>query len=468
MENRLDDVSLSSVGSLGLGGRHAPLPRGSLTVREARELVVGQPIRASSGVFEADGTVAMDTLRPHPGAIPMHYRSLRRPTNEEIVRVHDEEVVWGGELLAHYGHFLCESVARLWPLLPEGELRGRPVVFTTNQPESLERPFVKDWLEAFGMRRVELPAQGAVRFTKMVVPESAWKMEAWIAPEIRDIHLYTRGRMDVPPPPGHDILWLGRSELGRFRVPYDEALLEWLVGSHVTIVNPEAMTLAEQISTFEGSRAVCGVVGSAFHTMLMAVKLPDCLYLCPPWDKAPYPAQHRFLQTKSEYAHALSLVVPTRSARERGILFPFGFRLLIPEALRALGATVLPALLEDARLASFARPERHWPGNGDRPREGDLDAAVASVLLDPLSVPARMALGAMFEAEGLSRCALEQFVIVADLSEEHTDGPLRAARLLAGEGRHEEASVMAKQALAIDPNLTEAIRYAEIPGDARD
>lgn len=457
-------MSLLSVPALELGGRHTPLAQGSLTVAEPRELLVD---RACRHAFESDGMVAKDTLPFHGEALP------ERDVPERLrdvtpVHVHEEEVVWGGQIVAHFGHFLCESVARLWPLLPDAKLAGLPVVFTAQggRPLQIEIPFIRDWLEAFGVNLVELPEQGKVRFTRMHVPEVSWRIGAWIAPEIRETHLHARRGLKVgPPSPRHQVLWLSRQGLSRLRMAYDEALLEWLLGEHVTPVRPEAMSLAEQVAALEGSHAVVGVIGSAFHALLMTAEPPNALYLCPAWDKASFSGQHRVVGAETNFAQALAVAAWTPRARKRGIVFPFGYRMLIPETLRTLSATVLPHLLDDPRIEAFANPQARRQDSDNPPFASDLDKASVEMLRDPLSVKARMTLGEVFEAEGLDRCALEQFTMVADLTEDNADAPLRAARILTREGLVEEAAQLAKQALAIDPELKEATGYADAGTD---
>jgi Glycosyltransferase 61 len=449
----------------GFEGRHTVLPRGSLTAREARELFVAGagpsvPAWLRGCAFEADGAVARDTvcLRGRGELVPEGLAAPDGPREEETAAVHEDEVVWGGQLFNHYGHFLCESVSRLWPILPGGELAGVPVVFASlpGQKGDDEPPFAREWLSAFGVRRVEAPEHGKTRFARMFVPEPAWRLNAWIAAEIREIHLHARAGLELPVLPPREVVWLSRSGLGRHRRAYDEALLEWLLEPHVSIVSPEAMPLAAQVAALEDARTVAGVVGSAFHTLLMTVDPPDCLYLCPPWGKDPYIAQHRLLEGHAEFAAVLGDVAWTRRARERGSLFPLGFRVDVPAALRALAETVLPDLLDDARLAAFAGSERHRSAGG----EDELDAAVARVLLEPRSLTARMRLGAAFEDAGLARCAIEQFLFVADLSDDDAEAPLRAARLLTREGDLAEVPALGERALAIDPGLSEAAAYA--------
>ena len=396
-----DEPASEAMRSPGLGGEAVTLPRGLLALSEPRDLFVS---RASARAVTADQRVALDTLSTK--------RDLVSPGPEaEVVRVHDEEVVWGGPLAPHYGHFLLESVARLWPLLPGGPLEGLPVVFT--KPREL--PFVEEWLTAFGVRTVELPAQGAVRFKRMLVPEPAWRMGSWVAPEIRDIHLHARRGMAVSPAPRREVLWLSRTKLPQRRRAFDEALLEWLLSEHVSVIHLETMSLAEQAAALESSGAVAGVIGSAFHTLLFTNDPPDCLYLCPSWDKGGYPAQHRFLEANATFHRALE-VVDLRHRKD--VSFPRGFRLLIPESLRALRDAVLPDLLNDPRLAAFANPERHWPEAAGGQAVADLDDAAARVVLEPLSLEARRELGEMFEANGLGRCADEQFAAIAHLRNE--------------------------------------------------
>jgi glycosyl transferase family 61 len=395
----------------GATGQQAILPRGELGVSAPRELLV---VRSEGCAFEPDGRPAGDTLLLRDETGTRRHQVPSRIPEGDVVATHDEEVAWGGVLNEHFGHFLTETVSRMWPLVAGRELEGLPVAFAVprNLPGPAGIPVVREWLDAFGARLVELPEHGAVRFRRMRVPEPAVRLNTWIAPEIRDIHLQARRGLDVPSPPHgdaatsplprRDVLWLSRQGLAEMRQPHDEALLEWILGDSLTIVRPETLPLAEQVATLEGARAVAGVMGSAFHVLLLAREQPECLYLCPPWEKSAYPAQHALLEGSATFARALSAEW-TRAARERGrMIFPFGYRLSIPAALRALRASVLPDLFENERIAAFAA------AGPDRP-ESELDDAALAVVRDPYSSTARLRLGSLFETTALTRCALDQY-----------------------------------------------------------
>src|SRR5262249_4320432 len=156
---RAMDLSFAS-GVLEIAGTASLKAPGSLSISGERELLV---TRSSFGAYQPDGSLARDTLRvwgdeyPDIGG-PLAPESL--PPDVNVVRTVAEPVVWAGGISNHYGHFLTEFVSRLWPLLPNGAANGLPVVYCGLG----EWGFVSDWLNAFGLRTVDLPEHGVVRF----------------------------------------------------------------------------------------------------------------------------------------------------------------------------------------------------------------------------------------------------------------------------------------------------------------
>jgi hypothetical protein len=444
--------------NLGTVERYGPAVEfrgpGSLPISGPSELLVSRSLRCA---FDPGGALVERTVGFWDRAdIPRAVQATLPSPN--VVSVCNEEVVWGGGIVNAYGHFLIESVSRLWPLLPDGELEGLPVVWATPR----ELPYVSDWRKAFGAQAFELPGDGIVHFTKMFVPEPAWRLNAWIAPEIRDVHRHARAGLDVPFFPRSRVLWLSRSGLPRARIAYDELLLEWLLRKHVTIISPETMSLGAQIAAIEASEAIAGIVGSAFHAMLMANTVPRCVLLCGSQVRAAYVDQGSLLDQDFHFAHALALVEATPSGRARfPVKFPFGYRVLIPEVLRELARTVLPELLEDGLLRELVSPEC-LSVNG-RGEESELTTAIARVLIDPMWMSARMSLARVFEEEGFYECALEQYTMVSELSEAYgARASHYAARNLARLGQSLKASEMALRALSLDSESKETAAAAYV------
>jgi Glycosyltransferase 61 len=379
----------------GPSDRHEQLPPSSLEITEPRELLAH---RSRPFAYEADGTIARDTLED-PTLTFGYGLDPGGPLEDDLpIEAENGPAAWAGQLRDHFGHFLTESVGRLWALVPGRRLEAMPAVFGARRLP----PYAQEWLGAFGARPVLLPEHAAVRFEAIAVPERSWRLDAWIAPELRDTHLHARAGLRVPATPGHDVLWLSRSRMPRERVAFDECLLEWILGDRVRPVHLETMSLGEQVGLLESCRAVAGVMGSAFHALLMTVDTPDSLYLGPPFARVAYPAQHRLLGGRVAFAAAVPSAAQARRVRQTDLYFPQGHRIAIPDALTALDATVLPGLCEEPRVAALAR----------RRRDGylsEIDAAVLDVVREPFSAPARNRLGAMFEEQDLERCASEQF-----------------------------------------------------------
>lgn len=381
-------------------------PRGSLALPESRELLV---VSGYFGAWRADGSRDIETLRrwnpegATPDAVPEACPS------RQVVRTVDEEVVWAGPMALHYGHFLIESVARLWPLLPGAELQGRPVVF----PNDNGLAFAREWLDAFGVRAVSLPVEGAVNFANAYVPEPALRLGVWAALELRDVHLWARRHLSVERRPAGGVLWLSRTGLAPSRTVYDERLLEWILRDHLTVIRPETMTLGEQLAAIEASDVVAGILGSAFHTLLMAEEAPKRLVLCGGKVQSTYVMQEEMLG--GEYLHLRALCRMSTS-RLRGPRFPAGMRLLIPETIRALRKHAIPDLAEDPQVARLVERVQRAPPSGGR-ADGDLMEAVAGAIREPESIEVRERLGRAFEERGLDALAREQFGLVSDLAE---------------------------------------------------
>lgn len=425
-------------------------PKGSLALSPARELIALRPV---PGAYRPNGRVAEDTLRRWGVASEQRggYHAPQELPACDLVECYEKPVLWGGGMLSPYGHFVIESVSRLWPLLPGAELDGLPVVFVT----PVNHRLVREWLKAFGARRVALPKRGAVRFARMHVSEPAWQIDAWAAPEIREIHLQVRRNLEIPEAAGGGVLWLSRSRLQRRRRAYDECLLEWILEPHVRILHPQERTLSEQVAAIEAADAVGGIIGSAFHGLLMAMRVPRHIYLCPDPEVAhfndhhfqdAYAAQDRMLGVGGTYLHAC---VPTGVGAHRfpggyPLTFPADHRLLIPEVLRALAKTELPDLFDDPRAAALAHPERAR-SLGMR----GVELAASQVILDPVSTDARLVLGAEFEVQGFGHGALEQFLTAADLAENPALALRHAARVTAQLGDGEEAAEIASKVAAL-------------------
>lgn len=441
-----------------------PRRRGDLNLSPPRDLTA---LASVLGAYQPNGELAEDTVCYWGSGQLLQIRGRvpppRQPYIGAVDQVHDEPVVWAGVAFSHYGHFAVESVGRLWPVLQGGKLDGMSVVI----PELPWGKVFPEWFSALGVPRIEPPKNGAIRFRRMYVPEPAWRVDAWAAPEIRDIHLQVRRNLEIKSVAAHRVLWLSRSQLKRERRAYDECLLEWILRDHVHVFHPEDHSLAEQIGAIEASDFVAGVIGSAFHSLLTAQEPPRCIYLCPGNEtthgslyepQGAYLVQDRLLDNDGVFLYVCAPTGVDDYCFPGGVplTFPASHRILIPETLRALQKIALPDLFDDPRASALAHPDRwHREGHG---QDLGLVAAVVAMLRDPMSADARMALGLEFEAKGIDRCALEQFMTAADLGQNRVPPLLAAARVLIREEATDQASEVCEQVLMLDPESRETAR----------
>lgn len=176
------------------------------------------------------------------------------------------QVFWGGELTDHYGHFLCETMARMWalPLVP----RKATIFFTARGGTRLETPFIRDFFQALGVyHRVQI-VEAPLRYKNAFVAEPALQHVFRLYSEFSQPHeavgraLDDGVRRDRP-------VYLSRSRFAGRSAGVAEAVVEaYLVKKGVEIVHPEELSLAQQISIFRNAPAVIGLMGSAFHTSL--------------------------------------------------------------------------------------------------------------------------------------------------------------------------------------------------------
>ena len=234
-------------------------------------------LKSIPGLFDAEGRrireAAVRTVSP--GA-PADLREKLDQDNAVTVGVPksldviEEPVMLGGHLMSHYGHFVLESMSRLWArdLFPD-----LPIVFT--RPGKWRDPplygtAVFDALE-LGERIRVLDRPTLLRNVVCPSPAIEYRWKAFTVAD--EPHLAVadalahRGQRAWRRP-----VYLTRSGLpDDLRKSEAEPQLEAELASRgFEIVRPEDLSLAEQISLFNQSPLIVGAVGSAMHTALFS------------------------------------------------------------------------------------------------------------------------------------------------------------------------------------------------------
>lgn len=181
----------------------------------------------------------------------------------------DKKLVWGGEMLNHYGHFLLQSTARLYYYLQnKGEYDG--ILFAWNWKIGIPR-YMLDFFELAGVPLDKV----FIAFEPLVVRElavpsmSGYFYRDWT----EDFLLPFKNVAAEVAPAGHKKIYLSRrkweAQTG-FVLGEEEIELAFSKNGFEPIY-PESMSLREQIAAIKGADDIAGVYGTALHNILFAV-----------------------------------------------------------------------------------------------------------------------------------------------------------------------------------------------------
>lgn len=237
-------------------------------------------------LFTADGCRMDSSCRPHKDLVDNVPGRITPLTRAPRVR---QTVIYGGTLIAHYGHFLTESISRLWyalehPSLPilYSEAPRDLIVAERERPAWPSGPSMLDDRSGFGGlflslspldRRRFMSFDTPVIFDEVVVPgpsitlnHSCFTTHRILPEAVADRVLVRRPELTSQP------LYLSRARLTpatSLRAVENEVQLEEVLRSAgCAIAYPEELDLREQIRLVNTHRTLIGVWGSALHSIL--------------------------------------------------------------------------------------------------------------------------------------------------------------------------------------------------------
>lgn len=209
-----------------------------------------------AGITDQDGQPIREAgLERGGGAL------LSCPTEPDQTKVihDDQKVIFGGYISHHYGHFLLESLARLWgyrdSLLPVIWAAGRQ--FTD---------WELDLLDLLGIARNRLIVlRQPTRFSRVHVATPGFVIR-------RNFHHRQRDALAVVSArPGKEKVYLSRNSFKSrlFTAAGESAVQDILARNGWRIVHPETLSIRDQVDILANAGTVAGVEGSAFHTVML-------------------------------------------------------------------------------------------------------------------------------------------------------------------------------------------------------
>lgn len=177
---------------------------------------------------------------------------------EDDLEFRDESVIFGGVVMRHFGHMLCDGTTRLWYPATHPEDR-RKVIFVMYPRE--KEPFF-DILELAGISRdrVEVILK-PTRFAEVTIPgETVHSLgECGYKREWRE--LLSRMRQNVEPSP-HKKIYYTRTKFEGSGCVGEEYFEDFYSSNGFTVVSPETLPIKEQVSLMAGADEVVTTMGT--------------------------------------------------------------------------------------------------------------------------------------------------------------------------------------------------------------
>jgi hypothetical protein len=222
-----------------------------------------------SGVFDSDGNFVMEsvTWRPNGGAFntaPEH------PAEGDI---HDMggTYMFGGPFYGHFGHFLMDSLARIWALDHiKPALTG--VVFTPKHNGKNVEHVVRTYgpmARALGMTQNIMSLRVPTRVDRLFVPRQGIGLDNWsIGSHVFRDYMAKNGGTSIAPRGGSK-LYVSRSELPlkRSSILAEKVIEEYLIEEGYEIFHPQRASQEEQIARYRGAEYIISPDGSPLHTL---------------------------------------------------------------------------------------------------------------------------------------------------------------------------------------------------------
>lgn len=177
----------------------------------------------------------------------------------------EETVVYGGPIFKHFGHFIVESLSRMWWLLENLDC-GYKFVFIAPDYETLsELPYI-DYLLLLGLKREEIHfLKEPTHYSTIIVPDQTIYIYSGFYDKA--VSVYNAIRDSVIPSP-YEKIYLTRTKHKRKDCVNEKYFENYYRSLGYEIIAPEHLSIEEQVSIMAGAKKVVCISGSLHHQIL--------------------------------------------------------------------------------------------------------------------------------------------------------------------------------------------------------
>ena len=191
--------------------------------------------------------------------------------DEKSVKYVDEEVVFFGPFVQHWGHFLCDEIGRMW-YIKDNPKKYKIAYCGWNWHqghEDLSGNFL-ELLRLLGCNKNQfINVQNPTRFKKVIIPElsfsGARKYYTKDFENMVDVIVKNALKSPVDTP---EKIYFSRSKFASNKERGEDKLEATFKANGFTVVYPEELDVKTQINYFNNAKEIAMIAGSISHNLL--------------------------------------------------------------------------------------------------------------------------------------------------------------------------------------------------------
>lgn len=188
--------------------------------------------------------------------------------------VQPKRVVYGGFMRHQWGHFIVNTMSRIWFLYAHPEIEYDKIVFSLppHEPHRLNDNF-REFFEKLGLLdRIEF-ISGPTAYSKVIVPELSWSLQHHYSEEFNLVYdaLIQKVLADKDcTTETFEKVFFTRSQLEKSKNCEIgiEFLDEFFGKNGFKVIAPETLTLSQMILVMQNAKVVAGASGTTVHNIL--------------------------------------------------------------------------------------------------------------------------------------------------------------------------------------------------------
>lgn len=207
----------------------------------------------------------------------------------DVENAEKETYVYGGFVNLHFGHFIVNTIPRLWPIVRNG-IGTHQLLFHGQAAPSdwFNIMFIREFFHALGIDRERIRfVDRPLSISRLIIPAPSFQEQHFahrifgrLCRRIGSDLLKNSGSFsETNPTP----VYLSKGQLtsGVGRFINETMLTDRLKLNGVEIVYPETLTLYDQVNLFSSRKKILGTLGSAFHSSIFCRTDADIVCISP-------------------------------------------------------------------------------------------------------------------------------------------------------------------------------------------